>query len=173
MLYNNICKYVYGTNKKDNFGKYFHVRTEASLNNIPVRQKEMAEVIGVNKNTITKWDNTLIDKNIIAKDGFFYFYITLDNKEVVPCCKEEYLMYWKNKAYTKAFIDLQKKFYNEEITLEELMEEHEDLVKINSIINNRYFFKTKKYKIKKDNKLYLDTKELIKEIYGYSPKLTK
>lgn len=166
-VYNNMCKYVYNTNRQDSFSRYFHMRTEYSKVNKPVGQKEIATIAGVSRNTISKWDNTLIDKNIIAKDGFFYFYIKADTKEVVQCSIEEYKSFWRNKALLKACDTLQSRYLRGEITLNELTVSSLALGGLVGVIENKYYFRTKKYKVHKDNKLYLDTEGIIKELYGY------
>lgn len=166
-VYNNMCKYVYNTNRQDSFSRYFHMRTEYSKVNKPVGQKEIATIAGVSRNTISKWDNTLIDKNIIAKDGFFYFYIKADTKEVIQCSIEEYKSFWRNKALLRAFNTLQGRYLKGEITLNELTLSSAELGSLIGMIENKYYFRTKKYKLHGDNKLYLDTEGIIKELYGY------
>ena len=71
---------------------------------------------------MTKWDNILLKNDIISKDDFFYFCIEEDqeNRIIRECSKEEYKSFFKNKAYKEAFKNLQKKYINGEITLNEL-----------------------------------------------------
>lgn len=142
-----MCKYVYNTNRQDSFSRYFHMRTEYSKVDKPVGQKEIATISGVSRNTISKWDNTLIDKNIIAKDGFFYFYIKADTKEVIQCNIEEYKSFWRSKALLKAFNTLQGRHLRGKITLNELTLSSAELGSLIGIIENKYYFRTKKYKL--------------------------
>jgi hypothetical protein len=75
---NNMVKYVYDTNKEKEFSTYFALRTILNNWNICYNIKEIAERSSVSSKTIRKWDNTLMDKDIIARDGYFYFCITND-----------------------------------------------------------------------------------------------
>jgi hypothetical protein len=86
-LYNDICKYAYNTNKPNQFGMFFNIRTEN--NNAPISNSELSSLININVNTLTKWNDCLLDKGIIAKDGFFHFYIS-SNKKIGQCSEEEF-----------------------------------------------------------------------------------
>ena len=164
-LYNNICRFTYSTNKYLNFSKYLEIRTQLSNENDAISKKDIAILSGVSSRTIAKWDSTLQDKEILKKNGYVYFYITADTKQVIKCSKEEYDSFWKNSFLLKAFKDLQSKYLNGQITLNELQLATSEATTIASMIFNKYYYRTKKYKIDKDNKLYIDTTQLINKVY--------
>lgn len=164
-LYNNIVKNYYKTNKEREFTNYFQIRTDNDA--MPLNKKELGQVINISSRTISRWDNNLIDKSIIAKDGFFYFSINKETKEIQQCTQEEYKNFWKNKGYTKAFKELQLKYINGQITLTELQLSSAEIGNIITLIEDKYYYRIKKYKTNKDNKMYIDTINLIKYLDTY------
>jgi len=167
---NNMVKYVYDTNKEKEFSTYFALRTILGNWNICYNIKEIAERSSVSSKTIRKWDNTLLDKEIIARDGYFYFCITNDEEnhiyKVEPSNVEEYKSFWRNKAYLGAFKNLQDKYYKGELTLMELQLASADIGAIRQVIECKYYYRVKKFITHKDNELYIDTMKLIKKLYG-------
>lgn len=164
-VYSNMIKYVYNTNKEDEFSKYFSLRT-VNNNNFPLSKNDISNVAEVSKRTVTTWDNKLIDYNIISKDGYFYFCIDKENKTIKQCEKEEYKCFWRNTAYIKAFKDLQLKYINGIIDLNQLTLASAEIGASVALITNRYYYRVKKYKTNTENKLYIDTFNLIKSLYG-------
>lgn len=149
---------MYNTNRADKFISYFNIRTIER----PMTIQEIAIRLGVSEKTIIKWDNTLQDKRILSKDGFYYFKLDRSNNEIIEISKEEYKTFWKNKSYLKAFADLRKRYMEGEISLTELQLTSGDVAVIVSAIENKYCFKIKKYKVNR-NQLYADTKKIIDE----------
>jgi hypothetical protein len=163
-VYNNMCKYIFNTNKPTSFKDFFISRTV--FDNFVKSNKDLAELSNVSAKTISKWNNTLLDKNIIAKDGYFYFYIDKEHKTIKQCEKVEYNTFWRNKAISNSFKTLQSRYLKGEITLNELQIASAGLGATVALIENKYYYRIKKYKTNKDNQLYLDMLELIKAIYG-------
>ena len=149
---------MYNTNRADKFINYFNIRTIEQ----PKTIKEIAIESEVAEKTIIKWDNTLQDKRILSKDGFYYFKLDRSNNEIIEISKEEYKTFWKNKSYLKAFADLRKRYMEGEISLTELQLTSGDVAVIVSAIENKYCFKIKKYKVNR-NQLYADTRKIIDE----------
>lgn len=167
-LYNNICKYAFNTNKSDEFKDYFQCRTNTSIENKAMSQKDMSNISNVSTRTISKWDKTLIDKSIISKDGYFYFCIKTDDKgnnELVQCTEDEYKSFWKNKTLINSLKELEHRYIKGEITLNELTLGSSSVGMLTALTENKYYFRTKKYKVNQDNQLYLDVKNLIEDIY--------
>lgn len=156
---NKVIKQSYNTNRVDKFVTYFNIRTLEEPNTI----REIANKSNVAEKTVIKWDNTLQDKRIISKDGYYYFRLLKDTREVQQCSIEEYKSFWKNKAYLNAFYRLQSKYISGKITLTELQLASGEIAVIISTIENKYYFKIKKYKVNKDNELYMNTKRLIEK----------
>lgn len=149
---------MYNTSRVDNFINYFNIRTIEQ----PKTIKEIAIESEVAEKTIIKWDNTLQDKRILSKDGFYYFKLDRSTNEIIEISKEEYKTFWRNKVYLKAFSDLRKRYMEGEISLTELQLTSGDVAVIVSAIENKYCFKTKKYKVNR-NQSYIDTKRIIEE----------
>ena len=149
---------MYNTNRADKFINYFNIRTIEQ----PKTIKEIAIESEVAEKTIIKWDNTLQDKRILSKDGFYYFKLDKSNNEIIEISKEEYKTFWKNKSYLKAFADLRKRYMEGEISLTELQLTSGDVAVIVSAIESKYCFKIKKYKVNR-NQLYADTRRIIDE----------
>lgn len=149
---------MYKTNKTDKFINYFNIRTIEQ----PKTIKEIAEKSEVTEKTVIKWDNTLQDKKIISKDGFYYFKVDRINGTITEICKEEYKSYWRNKAYLGAFAELRRKYMKGEISLTELQLTSGDIAVIISMLENKYCFKVKKYKVNR-NEIYEYTRNLIEE----------
>jgi DNA-binding Xre family transcriptional regulator len=159
--YNNLCRYVYNTNKPNEFGNYFiHRTTPHSILN----KKELAEIAEVSDRTISKWDNTLLDKNIISKEGFYYFSIDKHNGVVTQCDEEEYKSFWRNKQYLKAFATLQTRYLEGKITLNELTLASADIGAYMALTEDKYCYRIKRYK-KIETELYFSTKDLINKLY--------
>lgn len=149
---------IYNTNRADKFINYFNIRTIES----PKTIKEVAIESKVAEKTVIKWDNTLQDKRILSKDGFYYFKVDRSNNQIVEICKEEYKSYWRNKVYLKAFADLRQKYMRGEISLTEFQLTSGDIAVIVSMVENKYCFKIKKYKVNR-NEIYEYTRKLINE----------
>ncbi|NSB15849.1 hypothetical protein [Clostridium beijerinckii] len=153
-----IINKLYNISKTDCFINYFNIRTAEEPDTID----DIASKVKINKNTVIKWDNTLQDKKIISKDGYYYFKLDKALGELAQVTIEEYKSFWKNKAYVNAFKKLQDKYTRSEITLAELQLAKGELDVIIRTIENKYYYKVKKYKVNKDNKLYIDTMNLIR-----------
>lgn len=149
---------MYNTNRTDKFINYFNIRTIEEPRTI----KEIALKSNVAEKTIIKWDSTLQDKQIISKDGFYYFKIDRLEDTVTQICKEEYKSYWRNKAYLGAFAELRRKYMQGEISLTEFQLTSGDIAVIISMLENKYCFKVKKYKVNR-NEVYEYTRYLIEE----------
>lgn len=162
-VYSNLCKYIFKTDNKDEFKDYFIHRTFST--NFPLSIKDIADKSNVSPKTVTRWDNTLIDNNILYKDGYYYFSIDKEEYTIKQCTQEEYKSFWRNKAYINAFHNLQNKYMKGLITLTELQLASAEIGATMALVENKYYYRIKKYG-KNNNQLYEDTLKLIKNIYG-------
>ena len=149
---------IYNTNRTDKFISYFNIRTIEE----PKTIKQIAEESNVAEKTVIKWDNTLQDKRILSKDGFYYFKVDRLKDEIIEISKEEFKSFWRNKAYLNAFEELRRKYILGEISLTELQLTSGDIAVIMSMIENKYCFKIKKYKVNR-NEIFDYTEKLINE----------
>jgi ABC-type amino acid transport substrate-binding protein len=51
---------------------FFNIRT--NNNEKAITNSELSALVDIGVNTLTKWNDCLLDKVIIVRDGFFYFY---------------------------------------------------------------------------------------------------
>lgn len=113
----------------------------------------------------------MLNNNFMYKDGFFYMKIEkLENGQYIinQVDKWEYNNYWKNKIKTKLYKNLQTKYLNGTITLNEFTLAIDGIAQILNIIDNKYYYKVDKYKINEDNKLFKDIYNLFLSIYDNS-----
>lgn len=144
-------------NKKNNFLKYFDVRTNEGANNV----KDIAIKSKVNKNTVVVWDKKMLNNKIMSKDGFYYFKIDSETKETFPISKEEYKSYWRNVGTIKTLKTLQEKCIKGLISVEELSLSSANIGGCYAVINGCHCYKVPKYKIDKGNYLYISFNDMI------------
>lgn len=80
---------------KRRFGKYLDVRVNHS--DVPISQKEIADVIGVSTVTLSKWEKIAYDNKLISTDGCFYFHKV--GNELYLIDKDEYMNAMRNKYH--------------------------------------------------------------------------
>jgi hypothetical protein len=161
VLVNSICRHVFATNRPKEFSNYFRERTEKSKNNIPVSLEQLSQKNNIGISTIYKWDLKLLDKKIISKDGYFYFRIDKTNYTVEQVTQEEYKNFWKNKGEFLSKQKIQEKFNEGKLSFQDAMDLVESMAALRMAIDDKYFFKVKKYKLNEDNLLYSDFLNLI------------
>lgn len=149
---------VLNIRKPYSFTKYLNHRLQEQAISI----KDIAINSNVNKNTVVRWDKKLIYNKVMSRDGFYYFKLVLGKDEAVEISKEEYNSFWRNTAYIKALKKLQNRYLNGEITLNELQLATGDINSYYSIVNGVYCFRVNKFKVDKENDLYLDLSKLLK-----------
>lgn len=148
---------VLNIRKPYSFTKYLNHRLQEQAISI----KDIAINSNVNKNTVVRWDKKLIYNKVMSRDGFYYFKLVLGKDEAVEISKEEYNSFWRNTAYIKALKKLQNRYLNGEITLNELQLATGDINSYYSIVNGVYCFRVNKFKVDKENDLYLDLSKLL------------
>lgn len=164
--YYDTIKCTYNVNdNNDSFTKYYPARTLTN-GNIPISSKNLANYCGVSQKTINRWDNKLIELNIMSKDGFYYFCIDYDNKDIKQVSKEEYSSYWRNCRAIKEYKNIEELFNNGTYTLRDVVELCTHIAKSESAIQgNKYYYRIKKYKTNAENNLYVETMDIIKMLY--------
>lgn len=165
-IYNNLCKYVFNTNKAFEFAKYYIQRVLINDMNKIYSNKDISDKAGVTTRTINTWDKTLIDNDIMRKDGFFYICIDNNSKTIYECTKYEYVNYCKNLGDLKTTQKIRERFYNNEISLLEFEFAIRQMQSIKDMVSNKYYYRIHRYINNKDNQLYNDTIKLITNLYS-------
>ena len=158
-LLNNIYKYLFKTNNPTKFNEYFIERT--SNTDIPVTIQDISNKIKTSNSTVCRWDNKLVESEIIAKDGFFYMKQDLKTGMSYQISKEEFKTYWKNKNDAKILRQLKEKFAEGTISFEEAIRISQQITRLELALEGFYYYKIKKFKLCSDNKLYIDIKDMI------------
>ena len=144
-------------NIRNNFLKYFNVRTNEQAVNV----KDISIKSNVNKNTVVVWDKKMINNKIMSKDGFYYFKIETETGETYPISKEEYKSYWRNVNTIKALKKLQEKCIKGLITIQELSLASANVGGCYAVVNGFHCYKIPKYKIDKGNYLYISFNDML------------
>ncbi len=163
--YGAMINEVYCSNDKDDsFTKYFPMRNLAN-DVLPISEKDLARYCNVNINTIRKWNNRLIELNILVKDDYYYICIDYEKNEIYQADKEAYNSYWKNIRISTVHKKLEEKFLNNEISFLDAMEISQNIGAVRSAIEKRYYYRIKKYKTNSNNTIYIKTMDIIKMLY--------
>ena len=130
---------------KRRFGKYLDVRVNHS--DVPISQKEIADVIGVSTVTLSKWEKIAHDNKLISTDGCFYFHKIGD--EVYLIDKDEYMNAMQNK-YQKNFLNDRlatkiEECFNGKISPADLAD-YAKMVGEWETATNGYYYKLRKWK---------------------------
>ena len=157
----NIIKYVFEIKENDKFEKYFVKRTDNIKE--PITLELLSNHCNTSRKTISKWDNKMVDKQIISKDGFFYMYKDNITNEEYQISKEEYKNYWRDKAYLNELSNLQDRYYKGEINLTQFQILSIEVSNLKNAISKGYAYKVKRFKLNDDSVLYQDMSNLIKE----------
>ena len=177
-IYNGICREMFRTKKEQEFAEYFFTRI---LNTkTPVTKELISDKVNVNKNTITKWDNKMLENGILElpNDEFKdlnYFYVACDfkiNKETLKQERQyrltdvkEYKELLKINKSIKMKKDVLEKFKAGKLTCEEtnlLL----DGITYNQIAKSqRIIYRVNKFSLVKNNELTKAIVGLIKELY--------
>ena len=161
-IYSNMVKYVFNAESEDKFADYFIVRTENE--GIPLGKKDVAKATDLSVKTIGRFDNKMLEAKIIEEDGYYYF--VLENGVSYQCTHTEYKKYWSNMYSIKSYKNLHRMFEDGEITLNELKLAIEGKKELQKKTDLKYCYRIKRYKINKDNELYITAIDCIKSMYG-------
>lgn len=169
-IYANICQYMFDTNKIDNFADYFLSR----MMNLekPITKEIISKKANIHRNTVTKWDNKMLENNILSKDGYFYIavdYIVTSNNEKESIyrltSKEEYANYMQTSKHAKKSAEIKRKYISGIIDLDEYTMLQNEIAISQSELERKFVYRVSKYNLIKNNKLYKDVFVLIKNIY--------
>ena len=110
----------------------------------------------------------MLDNKVMSKDGFYYFKIDIGSNEVFEISKEEYKSYWRNVSFIKALKDLQDKYLNGLISLNEFQLASVNIGSYYNVVQGHTCFRIPKYKIDRENTLFLDLNMLLEGVNSYA-----
>ena len=158
---NNICTGLFHTRKQKEFSNYYLYRL---LNlNTAITKELLSRLVDVNRNTITRWDNLMIDNNIMTKDGFFYVRMTIeDDKPVYELTdKFEYNTFRKNKMIISKKNQALRDYIDGKIDKVTYDLINDGATASILATENKFVYKVTKYQL---NKAGIDLAKLIKEL---------
>ena len=165
--YLNICRDFFSTNKHKDFGEYFLYRTFNT--ELPVTKKFIGELSQINRNLVSKFDNSLVQNGILKKDGFWYVRVEYnENKKPTYyiTSKEEWQGYMKCSKYAQMKESVRQKYLNGEISLEEYDLIRDGITLNQATVESKFVYKVNKYRLIEDNQLAQDVVDLIDMVYN-------
>lgn len=166
--YTNICNYVMNTNEYDKFADYYLYRT--CNVQIPITQGEICKLVGINKNTLTKWDKKMVECEILGKEGFWYiareYNFETKKHSYYLTCEEDY------KNFMKTYSKISKKKKLMENYKKGLIDDDTFLLALDTINDSEEYIKQRiVYKVNKycwyAGGLSEELSNLIEELYDY------
>ena len=160
-------KEVFGT-KHDGFKDYYMNRTEfakgqdSKVDDVITKQ-EMGKMVNADPETITSWDNKLLEMEILSEDG--YVYLRFCNFQVYESNRDEYSGYMRRVrvakekhssimlAYKRGLTDDKGRLLVNDITVRDAQEEYEEALKG---FARDYVTKIAVYKLNKNNPIHVE-----------------
>lgn len=177
-IYNGICKEMFKTKKEQEFAEYFFTRI---LNtSTPITKELISKKVNVNKNTLTKWDNKMVENGILSLPSneineLNYFYVACDfeiDKETLT--QKRHYRLTDIREY-KNFMRTNKNCNMKDEVLKEFkagnLTEDQTVLLLDGITYNqiaksqKIVYRVNKFNLVKNNELTNFIVELIKELY--------
>lgn len=162
-ILNNISNVMFNTKDDYKLGDYILYRTY----NIdrPITKKMISDLCNVNRNTITRWDEKMIENGFMTKDGYFYVAIDYNENNEINyrlTDKYEYCQYYSNSKFAKKTKDIAEKYKKDIISYDEMRIAMQGIDTYAKTIENKFVYKVNKFNIIKNNKLFIELLNLIK-----------
>ena len=167
-LLNNIIVNLFNTKEEEKFINYYFYRLFNIRHRKPVSKELLSQKVNVNRKTITKWDDKMLEHKIISKDGYFYISLKLDkegNKTYNLTDRFEYNAYVKNSKFVKKRKDAMIKWKNNEIDDDTFKIIYDGTTLEALAIEGKFVYKISKYQIEKDSELGKQILRLIVNTY--------
>ena len=168
--YSDVCNNVFHTNLYEEFAEYYLYRM---LNlNEPISQKYLGELSGVTRQTVGKWDDTMVDTELLKKDGYWYIavdYTTDENGDKIPnyrhSCKEEWLQYMENSRFAKSKQRIKMKYISNVINIDEYSALLEEIARREFAIADKFVYRIRKFRNPRETTFRDEMFNLIQDIY--------
>lgn len=165
-IYNNLVHILFNTLKEKEFSTYFLTRI-ANINK-PITKELLSKNCEVNRKTITKWDNKMIEHRLLSKDGYFYVSTTYDDEgkpTYTLTSKEEYYSYMRCSRYVKQKEKVLQDYKSGKIDIESCQLLLDGITLNQQAIENRFVYKVNKFQLIHNNYLIKDILNYIELIY--------
>ena len=170
LVYSSICENLFGTRLYEEFSEYFLYRM---LNtNEPLTKEYLSELSNVSRKTIGKWDDKMVENNMLIKDGKWYVAVdyTEENGKKISTYritdKYEYESYLKNSKIAKSKANAKLKYIRGDINLDEYTLIIEGIARAESFLSEKFVYSISKFKIPTKKKLIDDIYDLIYDLRG-------
>lgn len=156
-------KEVFNT-EHDGFKHYYMNRTESAKGKESkvddvLTKKQLAEIAGADRGTISRWDDKLIELGILSEDG--YVYLRFYNLQVSKASREEYSAYLKQVRATKEIHSTAMLAYRrEEISKESAEIAQKDYESTMQMFARDYVTRISVYKLNPNNPIHVEAVKL-------------
>lgn len=156
-------KEVFGT-EHDGFKHYYMNRTESAKGKESkvddvITKRELAEIAGADRGTISNWDEKLINLGIIAPDGYLYIRVCKD--QITMSNRNEYSYYLKQVRIAKELHTTAMLAYKRDKISKEAMEQaHEEYKNTICAFADSYVSRIAVYKLNPDNPVHVEAVKL-------------
>lgn len=156
-------KEVFNT-EHDGFKHYYMNRTESAKGKDSkvddvLTKKQLAEIAGADRGTISRWDDKLVELGILAEDG--YVYLRFYNLQVSKASREEYSAYLKQVRATKeVHSSVLLAYRREEISKESAEIAQKDYENTMQMFARDYVTRISVYKLNPNNPIHVEAVKL-------------
>lgn len=167
-LYTSVYENMFGTKLYEEFSEYFLYRI-FNINE-PISATYLSKLAKVSRNTIGKWDDTMVENDMLIKDGRWYVaidYTIEDGKQVSTyriTDKYEYESYLNNSKLAKNKAKVRLRYINGEIDLDDYTLMIEGIARAEALTCDKVVYFVSKYKIPTEKKLIDDIYDLIYDL---------
>lgn len=166
-IYNNIVHYMFNTLKEEEFTDYF--LTRLANTNKPITKNLLSKNCNVNRATITKWDNKMIEHKLLGKDGYFYVLVTYDNNNIPVYTltdEYEYNSFIKCSRHVRQKQNVLQQYKEDKINIDECQLLLDGITLNQKAIENKFVYRVSKFQLISNNYLMKDILNYIELIYN-------
>lgn len=150
---------VLGIRKEYEFAKYFSIKTRNTYS----FDSRISENINVDRKTLKRWRDKMVDSKMLVKDGFYYFRCDSEGLHEVDIW--EYKNFWKNRADLENMQErLQSQFYKNKVSFKDCLNKFGKMSSELTAAEGKMYFKVHKYRVNKNNEAYQITSKEAKEL---------
>ena len=156
-------KEVFGT-EHDGFKHYYMNRTESAKGKESkvddvITKRELAEIAGADRGTISRWDDKLIELGILSEDG--YVYLRFCNLQISKSNRQEYSLYFKQvRAAKEVHSSVLLAYRRGEVSKEAAESAQKDYENTMQVFAGDYVARISVYKLNPNNPIHVEAVKL-------------